>query len=49
MRPVMAQHLRISDLDEGITTLLHIAYLHDAMDCQAENEFRAGEAARKKD
>ncbi|ETD00063.1 MULTISPECIES: DUF6889 family protein [Asaia] len=45
----MTRHLRISDLDDGSTTLLQIALLHDALDCQAENEFRASEAARKRD
>lgn len=48
MRPVMAGHLRIKDLDSTEYTLLHIVELNEAMDVRAENENRAHQAATRK-
>lgn len=47
MRPVLAQLIHISDLDNCRVTLDHIAELHDALDAREENERRAYAASKK--
>lgn len=46
MRPVLAGHMRLRELDDGTYSLNDVADLNDALDVEAENQSRAHAAAQ---
>jgi hypothetical protein len=49
MRPVLSRHIKFSELFDGTYDLCQIAELNEALEADAENQFRAHEAMNKRD